>query len=273
MFTQRRTHSMGGAVLTTLALIYHQTVQNLRSTHRNAIVGLLLTMLQASIMIMAFMLMYLIIGSRAAPLRGDFMLFIMSGIFLFMAFNQCLGKVAAAGKATSAMLKHGPMNTAISMCGAALAALYNNILTALVLVGLYHVLWQPIEIENWKASLGMLIFAWFSGGTIGLILLSVTTWLPEIGPMLSRIIRRVNMIASGKMFVANMMPNFMLNMFDWNPLFHLIDQNRGFVFINYTPHNSNLSYPFYFTLTALMIGLMAEFVTRNAISVSWNAAR
>ena len=25
--------------------------------------------------------------------------------------------------------------------------------------------------------------------------------------------------------------------------------------------------------TALMIGLMAEFVTRNAISLSWNAAR
>lgn len=273
MFTQHRTRSMGGAVFTTLALIYHQTVQNLRQTHRNAVVGLLLTMLQASIMILAFFLMYLIIGTRTAPLRGDFMLFIMSGIFLFMAFNQCLAKVAAAGKATSAMLKHGPMNTAISMCGAALSALYNNVLSALVLVGLYHVLWQPIEIENWRAALGMMVFAWFSGGTIGLLLLSITTWLPEIGPMLSRIIRRVNMIASGKMFVANMMPTFMLNMFDWNPLFHIIDQNRGFVFINYTPHNSNLAYPFYFTLTMLMIGLMAEFVTRNAISLSWNAAR
>ena len=45
------------------------------------------------------------------------------------------------------------------------------------------------------------------------------------------------------------------------------------MFINYTPHNSNLSYPFYFTLTMLMIGLMAEFVTRNALSLSWNAAR
>ena len=273
MFTQRRTRSMGGAVFTTAALIYHQTVQNLRKTHRNAVLGLVLTMLQASIMIGAFFLMYVILGVRAAPLRGDFMLFIMSGIFLFMAFNQCLGAVSSAGKATSAMLKHGPMNTAISMCGAALAALYNNMLTALVLVGLYHTLWQPIQIEDWKASLGMMVFAWFAGGAVGLLLLSITSWLPEIGPMLSRIIRRVNMIASGKMFVANMMPTYMLNLFDWNPLFHLIDQNRGFVFINYTPHNSNLAYPFYFTLTMLMIGLMAEFVTRNALSLSWNAAR
>lgn len=178
MFTQRRTRSMGGAIFTTAALIYHQTVQNLRKTHRNAVLGLVLTMLQASIMIGAFFLMYVILGVRAAPLRGDFMLFIMSGIFLFMAFNQCLGAVSSAGKATSAMLKHGPMNTAISMCGAALAALYNNMLTALVLVGLYHTLWQPIQIEDWKASLGMMVFAWFAGGAVGLLLLSITSWLP-----------------------------------------------------------------------------------------------
>ena len=81
------------------------------------------------------------------------------------------------------------------------------------------------------------------------------------------------MIASGKMFVANMMPGFLLRAFDWNPLFHLIDQTRGFVFINYTPHNSNLSYPFYLTVTLLMIGLMAEFVTRNMMSLSYMAGR
>ena len=81
------------------------------------------------------------------------------------------------------------------------------------------------------------------------------------------------MIASGKMFVANTMPTFLLSMFDWNPLFHIIDQTRGFVFINYVPRNSNLEYPFYFTLAMLMIGLMAEFVTRNSVSLSWSAGR
>ncbi len=35
------------------------------------------------------------------------------------------------------------------------------------------------------------------------------------------------MIASGKMFVANMLPTSMLLMLDWNPLFHCIDQARG----------------------------------------------
>lgn len=273
MFIQSRPRTMVGAAFTTLALIYHQTVHSLRGKHRNAIIGLLLTIAQSSVMIMAFVVMYWVFGVRHSPIRGDFLLFIMSGILLFMTFNMAVGAVAGAGKSTSAMLKHGPLNTAISMCAAALGALYNNMLSALVLLGFYQTLWMPLNLENWRGALAMMIFAWFSGCTVGLILLSITSWLPEIGPLLTRIVQRVNMIASGKMFVANMLPGFLLHAFDWNPLFHLIDQNRGFVFINYTPHNSNLTYPFYLTLTLLMIGLMAEFVTRNMMSLSYMAGR
>jgi ABC-type polysaccharide/polyol phosphate export permease len=40
--------------------------------------------------------------------------------------------------------------------------------------------------------------------------------------------QRANMIASGKMFIVNTRPPFMLTMFDWNPLFHCIDKARGF---------------------------------------------
>jgi ABC-type polysaccharide/polyol phosphate export permease len=39
------------------------------------------------------------------------------------------------------------------------------------------------------------------------------------------------------------MPGYMLVFFDWNPLFHLIDQTRGFVFNNYFPHHSSIEYP------------------------------
>ena len=79
------------------------------------------------------------------------------------------------------------------------------------------------------------------------------------------------MIASGKMFVANTLPPSILVMFDWNPLFHTIDQARGYTFINYFPNNSSASYPFYVALACLMLGLMGEFYTRKHASVSWTA--
>ena len=84
---------------------------------------------------------------------------------------------------------------------------------------------------------------------------------------------RANMIASGKMFVANNMPTYMLDMFNWNPLFHTIDQGRGFIFLNYNPHYSSIAYPIKVTLACLMIGLMGEFYTRKHASASWSAGR
>ena len=60
----------------------------------------------------------------------------------------------------------------------------------------------------------------------------------------------------------------MLAMFDWNPLFHCVDQTRGVMFINYSPIYSNLSYPLKVALEAIIIGLMLEFFTRKRASKS-----
>jgi ABC-type polysaccharide/polyol phosphate export permease len=81
------------------------------------------------------------------------------------------------------------------------------------------------------------------------------------------------MIASGKMFVANQLPSTMIAMFDWNPLFHTIDQARGFAFINYVPRYTDWDYVMYLSLTLLMVGLMGEFYTRKHASASWSARR
>ena len=48
---------------------------------------------------------------------------------------------------------------------------------------------------------------------------------------------------------------------------------RGYMFINYNPHNSSLTYPIYVALALVMIGLMGEFYTRNNASASWYARR
>jgi ABC-type polysaccharide/polyol phosphate export permease len=81
------------------------------------------------------------------------------------------------------------------------------------------------------------------------------------------------MIASGKMFVANAMPGYILVFFTWNPLFHTIDQARGYIFLNYNPHFSSVSYPLYLSVGLMFLGLMGEFYTRRTASISWEAKR
>ena len=81
------------------------------------------------------------------------------------------------------------------------------------------------------------------------------------------------MFASGKMFVANTLPAHMVAMFDWNPLFHIIDQGRGYIFVNYNPLKSSLMYPFWVSVVILAIGIMGVFYTSRHASLSWDAAR
>ena len=141
----------------------------------------------------------------------------------------------------------------------------------MVLLFGYYIAISPFEIKEPINCLGMVVLAWMSGIAVGLVFMAAKPWAPGPIGLLSMVYQRANMVASGKMFVANSLPPFMLSMFDWNPLFHIIDQTRGFAFVNYTPHNSSFYYPIYMTLAFLLIGLMIEFVTRKYASASWGA--
>jgi len=143
----------------------------------------------------------------------------------------------------------------------------------LTVLFIYHVLVTPVVIDNPVGAMGMLLAAWFSGCAVGMLFLAVKPWAPDIVTVATNIYARVNMIASGKMFVANSLPSSMLALFDWNPLFHTIDQARGYIFLHYNPHFSSSWYPIYVGIGLLMIGMMGEFYARKHASLSWSAGR
>ena len=273
MFQQTAPKTAFASALNIVELIYHSVVHSIRKTHGNAMLSILRNMLQAAIFVLAFFVMFTILGLRSAALRGDFLLYIMSGIFLFMTHAKTLGAVVGAEGPSSPMMKHAPMNTIIAIAAAAISTLYIQVLSLFAILFIYHVAWTPITIDQPIAAFGMIMLAWFTGIAIGMVLLAIKPWFPTFVSIASTVYQRANMIASGKMFVANTLPTFMVSMFDWNPLFHCIDQSRGFVFLNYVPRNSSIDYPIWFGIIFLMIGLMGEFYTRRHASLSWNARR
>lgn len=254
-------------------LVYHAIVRNVRKTHGNAVMSILVNMLQSFIFVIAFYVMFSVLGLRSAALRGDFLLYLMSGIFLFMTHTKTMGAVVGAEGPASPMMKHAPMNTVISILSAALGTLYIQVLSLFTILFIYHAAFTPITIEDPIGAFGMLLLAWFAGAAIGMVFLALKPWFPTFVSIASTVYARANMIASGKMFVANTLPTFMLKMFDWNPLFHTIDQSRGFIFINYYPRNSSITYPLVLGLIFLMLGLMGDFYTRKNASLSWGAKR
>lgn len=273
MFEAKRNLSRAHSAFSMLELIYHSIVRNIRLEHRSALIGLMMNIMQTVIFVGAFFFMFTVLGLKGAAIRGDFLLYIMSGIFLFMTHTKSMSAVLGAEGPASAMMKHAPMNTIVAIASAAIAILYTQMLSMIIVLYLYHVSMGPITILDPYSALGMILLAWFTGVSVGVVFLALKPWFPGFVKLAASIFARANMIASGKMFVANTMPGYMLAMFDWNPLFHCIDQARGFVFLNYNPHYSSISYPLKVGLVLLMIGLMLEFFTRKYASVSWEAAR
>jgi ABC-type polysaccharide/polyol phosphate export permease len=273
MFTPQRNKGMIGTGFSLLELMFHSTVRSIRKSHGNAVIGLLMNMAQTVILVVVFYIMFSILNLRGAAIRGDFLLYVMSGIFLFMTHTKTMSAVLSSEGPTSAMMKHSPMNTAVTIVSAALGALYIQVLSLVAVLYIYHAGFTPISIDRPAAAFGMVLLAWFTGAAIGTVFLALKPWFPGFVGIASQIYSRANMIASGKMFVANTLPTKMLVLFDWNPLFHSIDQARGFTFINYNPHYSSVTYPLILGLVLLMIGLMGEFYTRQYASISWGAGR
>ncbi|SFR00225.1 ABC transporter permease [Poseidonocella sedimentorum] len=273
MFQHSKPRGPVSATIATMELIFHVAVREIRQKNGNAILAILSAVTRALIMLAVFYLFFQLLGLRSAGLRGDFMLYLASGIFLFLTHNGAISAITGADGPMDGMLQHAPLNTAITISGAALANLYLQVLTVVSLLFIYHTAVTPIYIDDMIGAFGMFLLAWASGCSVGLLLMAFKPWAPGIVGKISMLYRRANMIASGKMFVANALPGYMVAMFDWNPLFHTIDQARGFVFNNYFPHNSSIEYPIYLTLTLLTLGLIAEFFTRQHVSPSWEARR
>ena len=256
-----------------MSVIYHTIVQNIRGGHRNAVLGIVFMILRAAIMVGVFYVMFVLIGVRSSPIRGDFILYIMSGIFLYMTHVMTVRQLARAISPAQPTMLHGPMNAVIAFFASVLSMLYQQTVAIVAMLLIYHLLISPITIDRPIGAYGMLLIAWGSGCAVGLIFGVLTPWFPNAMPLIMQFYIRANMIASGKMFLANSLPASMLALFDWNPLFHAIDQARGFVFLHYTPMNSEIAYPIILSLVLLLIGLMAEFFSRQHASVSWFAGR
>lgn len=273
MFQSPIHRSATGSMFGMLEVIYHTIVRRARSGHRNALIAMVLSIAQALTLIVAFLIFFQVLGIKSSPVRGDFILFIMSGIFVYLTHIKAVSAVLAAAGPTSPMMQHRPMNTIVAIVASAMSSLYMQILTLLIVLSFYHVIWAPLTIHDPIAAAGFFLMAWFSGCAVGLIFLAINPWFPRFTSVVKNMYVRVNMLASGKMFLVNTLPASMIAMFEWNPLFHIIDQLRGAVFLHYNPQFTSVEYPIYLSLVLIMIGLMGEFFARQHVSLSWFAGR
>ncbi|MXU64694.1 ABC transporter permease [Oceanomicrobium pacificus] len=266
-----RNRNLIDSAVSLVELVYHSVVRDVRKSSGNATLGIIIPIVQTLLMVAIFFAMYSFLGLRGMMIRGDFVVFLLTGIFLFLTHNKSIQAMMGADAATSVMMLHAPMTTLISMISAALGVLYQQTIALLVLVLMVYVLRGGLEIHDARGLILPYLLSWSSGCAIGMIFRAFKPLAPRAVSMISMIYRRANMITSGKLVPANLMGAKMVAWFDWNPLFHTIDQARGAAFVNYFPHYSNLTYPAVFTATVVVLGLLGDFWLRRNVSASWGA--
>lgn len=269
MFEIGRRRSGSRTAFQMLTLIFHWTARSLTTSNRNPVIAVIMEMIQSLMMLLMFYGMFKILGMSGSRIPGaDFLLYLMSGIFCFLIHTKAVKDIMSSEGPLSPMMLHAPMNTTVAIASAALSSLYKQIVSVAAMLFIYDAITDNVEFYRLIPTVGVFLLSWASGCCVGLLFLAMQPFAPRIVNILSMVYRRMNMLFSGKMFLANTLPGTMLPMFDWNPLFHIIDQCRGYVFINYHPHFSTVLYPIKVSLIFLVIGLMAEFSARRNASLS-----
>lgn len=250
-------------------LVFHTTVREIRHDNpRNPVIGLLMAVSRTLAMVGVFYVIYEALGARQSTIPGDTMLYLVSGFLLFFLHTSAIGTTISAGNSQGPLQQHAPVTPALMIAAEGLKTLYLYTFTlGIILLGLY-VFKGSVYIYDWPGMILPFLLAWSSGIVIGLLFLAIKPYAPGLTRMVSTIFMRANFITSGKFFVANTLPGFILPFFTWNPLFHTIDQMRGAMFLNYVPRNTSMSYAIYFVAIGVVIGLMFEFHTRRTISRS-----
>ncbi|MEM6620170.1 MAG: ABC transporter permease [Pseudomonadota bacterium] len=265
-----RRHLMGLFEFSTL--VFHATVRDVRKTKGNALAALAMEILQSAIVVVFFYVLITFMGMRGVAVRGSFILYVLTGVFLFITHNKAVSAVSAGG-AVNPLLQHRPVTTLLLIVSGALSAIYVQILAVLVITFVANVLIDPFVVHDLKRVSYCFLLAWFSGVGIGIIFVALRPFFPTAITIIEQVYKRANMIFSGKMFLASNLPGYMLPFFTWNPLFHTIDQARGAAFVNYTAKVTTLWYPIALSLTFILLGMMMEHWARKYVSDSWNARR
>lgn len=273
MYYFKRNRTLLGGAFTTAELIFHAVVRSVRSQHHNAVLAIIVNIVQILALVAVFYTIMSFLGPRVAKIRGEFILFLLSGVFLFITHIKSVSAIAGVGTGNNPMMLHSPMNMMVVLLATAFGMLYTQMVTIAIILFLYVVAVSPIEVQDPGGAFAMLMLAWFTGCSIGVVFMALKPWFPGTVTILTSVYRRLNMIFSGKMFVANALGGATLALFAWNPLFHIIDQCRGFIFRNYYPRNTSWEYALWVGVALLMIGLLGIFFSRQHESQSWNARR
>ncbi len=196
---------------------------------------------------------------RTSPVYTDIITFIISGLIPFAAFRYTVNAVGRSPSLVrpllifpSLKLEHGVVTLAV-MEG------LNIILVYLFVVGLNFTVFGNGELDNPLQFAGGMVLGWLLGAAFGYLFMNlglINKTLEQTGPL----ILRPAFFLSAVFFVANELPDYLLEALSWNPVLHVVEIARDGMLFNY---RSRVASPLY--VVVWILGLLgAALLVRGA---------
>lgn len=256
----------GVAVAAFLSLVYALTVRDLRTEHKNAALGILISIAQPLVAGLVFYGFITLLGGQAGKVRGDDLTFVLIGFVLF--FMHVRTAAAVAGALNRSMMNHQRLSPFLLICVKAVGSAYKHTLAIAVLLALNYLLRGVHEMQEPGLFAAATFLCWLGGVAVGTLFLGLNRYVTW-GPVVQTAYVRIMFFTSGKFFVANSLPSTFRMFMDWNPLFHLLDQGRDAAFVNYTARTTSMDYPLAVILVLIVLAMLVE----NWVRVRYSASK
>lgn len=183
---------------------------------------------------------------RTSPVYTDLITFILSGLIPYAAFRYVVNSVMRSTRQIRGLLIFPTITPEHAIVAAAILEWINILIVyALIALGNYLV-YGNFELANALHFFAGIALAWALGASYG-YMFDVLTRINQTFYDLPMIILRPAIFVSAIFFVANEVPDSILQVIQWNPILHAVEYSRDGMLFHY---DSRTAWPSYVLLWA-----------------------
>jgi capsular polysaccharide transport system permease protein len=211
-------------------------------------------------------LMFSLIG-RSSLAGVPVALFMISGIMPFKFFSKLLSQLAGSVQANKALFTYRQVSILDPLITRLIIEVITYIVVFCIILSVMAWMGFNVEMQDFLAFLMINVLLISLGLGMGILLCVASAYWEDTTKVVSMIMLPMFMI-SGIFFTATMIPQKYLYLFDWNPIFHVIELIRQAMFVSYTSPIGDWQYVAFCALVSNAAGLMLYQVSRQRFITS-----
>jgi capsular polysaccharide transport system permease protein len=194
-------------------------------------------------------------------------LFMISGIMPFKFFSKLMTQLASSVQANKALFTYRQVSIMDPLITRLVIEVITYILVFCIILAVMAWMGFDVEMQNFLSFLMVNLLLIFLGLGMGILLCVASAYWEDTGKLVG-IFMAPMFIISGIFFTATMIPQKYLYLFDWNPIFHVIELIRQAMFVSYTSPVGDWQFVAFCALVTNAAGLMLYQVSKQRFITS-----